>query len=58
MQPLLLRVLRDHRGSAQLEYLIAFAFVGLAIVAALAAVAPRVARDFSTQRALLYQHQP
>ena len=58
MPPVLVRVLRDRRGSAQLEYLIAFAFVGLAIVAALAAVAPRVLRDFSAQRALLYQHQP
>lgn len=54
----LLRLLGDQRGAAQLEYVIVFATVGLTIVAAIAAVAPRAVHRYSTERALLYRHEP
>ena len=52
------RLLCDRRGAAGLEYVIVFATVGLTIVAAVAAVAPGAVHRYSTERALLYRHEP
>ena len=49
---------RDTRGAVLLEYLILAAFAGVVVAVALATVGPKTVRNYSGQRAALYQSNP
>ncbi|HEX3595819.1 MAG TPA: hypothetical protein VHU80_11990 [Polyangiaceae bacterium] len=49
---------RDTRGSLYVEYAVLYGLVGLVIALGLVAVGPRVVRQYSKQRAVLYQPNP
>lgn len=48
----------DTRGAVLLEYLIFAAFAGVVVAIALATVGPATVRNYSDQRATLYQSNP
>jgi Tfp pilus assembly protein FimT len=53
------RTLRaDARGAVLLEYLIFLAFAGVVVAIALATLGPATVRNYSGQRAALYQSNP
>ena len=51
------RLLRDQRGSIFTEYTIVFAFAGLVVAIALAALGPKFVNSYSSRRGLLYDAQ-
>jgi len=51
-------LLADTRGAVLLEYLIFAAFGGVLVALALATVGPKTVRNYSGQRAALYQSNP
>lgn len=50
-------LLRDERGSVFTEYTIVFAFAGLIVAIALAALGPKVVSSYSSRRGVLYDSQ-
>ena len=55
MQPALVS---DTRGAVLVEYLIIAAFAGLLVAVGLASLGPKVVKNYSGQRAALYQSNP
>jgi len=51
-------LLTDTRGAVLLEYLIFATFAGVLVTLALATVGPKTVRNYSGQRAALYQGNP
>jgi Flp pilus assembly pilin Flp len=49
---------RDTRGAVLLEYLVFAALAGVLVAIALATVGPATVRNYSHQRAVLYQSNP
>lgn len=50
-------LLRDEAGAVFTEYTIVFAFAGLIVAIALAALGPKVVNSYSSRRGLLYDAQ-
>ena len=48
----------DTRGAVLVEYLIVVAFAGLLVALGLASLGPKVVKNYSGQRAALYQSNP
>lgn len=49
---------RDSRGGVLLEYVVVLAFVGVLVALALLTIGPKTVRNYSGQRAALYQSDP
>ena len=50
-------LLRDEAGAVFTEYTIIFAFAGLVVAIALAALGPKVVNSYSSRRGLMYDAQ-
>jgi hypothetical protein len=48
----------DTRGAVLVEYLIGAVFAGLLVAVGLASLGPKVVKNYSGQRAALYQSNP
>jgi len=48
----------ETRGAVLVEYLVIAAFTGLLVAAGLASLGPKVVKNYSGQRAALYQANP
>jgi len=55
MQPSLVK---DTRGAVLVEYLIVATFAGLLVAVGLASLGPKLVKNYSGQRAALYQSTP
>lgn len=53
-----MNIVRDTRGSLYVEYAVLYALVGFVIAMVLVALGPRVVRQYSEQRNVLYQPTP
>jgi len=51
-------LLEDTRGAVLVEYLVVVAFAGLLMAVGLASLGPKVVKNYSGQRAALYQSNP
>jgi len=51
-------LLADTRGAVLVEYLIVAAFAGLLVAVGLASLGPKLVKNYSGQRAALYQSNP
>ena len=51
-------LLVDARGAVLVEYLVIAAFAGVLVAAGLASLGPKVVKNYSGQRAALYQSNP
>jgi len=51
-------LLADTRGAVLVEYLIVAAFAGLLVAIGLASLGPKLVKNYSGQRAALYQSNP
>jgi Flp pilus assembly pilin Flp len=51
-------LVKDTRGSLLVEYLVVVAFAGLLVAAGLASLGPTLVKNYSGQRAALYQSNP
>jgi hypothetical protein len=51
-------LVNDTRGAVLLEYIVLIAFTGVIVAVALASLGPKVVRNYSGQRAGLYQSNP
>jgi hypothetical protein len=51
-------LLEDTRGAVLIEYLIVAAFAGVLVAIGLASLGPKVVKNYSGQRAALYQSNP
>lgn len=51
-------LLEDTRGAVLVEYLIVVAFAGLLVAVGLASLGPKLVKNYSGQRAALYQSNP
>jgi len=49
---------KDTRGAVLVEYLIVVAFAGILVAMGLASLGPKMVRNYSGQRAALYQSNP
>lgn len=58
MKPSRRDLFTDTRGAVLLEYLIFAAFAGVVVAVALATIGPATVRNYSGQRAVLYQSNP
>ena len=51
-------LVKDTHGSVLVEYLIVAAFAGLLVAVGLASLGPKLVKNYSGQRAALYQRNP